>query len=118
VALIPNLTCSIFLCQSLNPSEEAKEVADNNRLIPPFSLTATEPNDIYPLHAIIPETEWKALSISAFDAATSNEKRIALLPHSRSQWVAAHMRIWGEPNSGKERKKNLYGDSRSSSRHR
>ncbi|KAL9710601.1 DNA-directed RNA polymerase I subunit rpa49 [Leucoagaricus gongylophorus] len=93
--------------EGLMTREEAKEAADNNRLIPPFSSTATEPNDIYPLHDIIPEIEWKALSINAFDEATSDEKRIALLPHSRSQWIIAHMQFWGKPNSGKERKKNL-----------
>ncbi|KAJ3572194.1 hypothetical protein NP233_g3247 [Leucocoprinus birnbaumii] len=88
-------------------SEEAKEAADNNRLIPPFSTTATEPDDIYALHSIIPENEWKALSISAFDETTSHKDRIALLPHTRSQWVTAHMHRWGNPGSGKERKKNL-----------
>ncbi|KAF5353231.1 hypothetical protein D9756_008071 [Leucocoprinus leucothites] len=88
-------------------SQEAKEAADNNRLIPPFSATATEPDGVYPLHNIIPENEWKALSTSAFDETTSDKERIALLPHSRSQWITAHMRVWGKPNSGKDRKKNL-----------
>ncbi|KXN83994.1 DNA-directed RNA polymerase I subunit rpa49 [Leucoagaricus sp. SymC.cos] len=93
--------------EGLMTAEEAKEVTDNNRLIPPFSTTATKPDDIYPLHSIIPETEWKALSLSAFDETTSDKERIALLPHSRSQWVNAHMRIWGRPNFGRDRKENL-----------
>ncbi|KAF7759726.1 hypothetical protein Agabi119p4_11421 [Agaricus bisporus var. burnettii] len=93
--------------QGLMTTEEAKEAADTNRLIPPFSTSATEPEDIYPLHKIIPETEWKALSLSAFDDTSSDKERIALLPHSRSNWLNAHMHIWGRPDSGKDRKKNL-----------
>ncbi|KAF9451334.1 Rpa49 subunit specific to nuclear RNA polymerase I [Macrolepiota fuliginosa MF-IS2] len=93
--------------EGLMTAEEAKEIADSNRLIPPFSATATEPDDVYPLHSIIPENEWKALSVSSFDEASDNKERIALLPHSRSEWVNARMRIWGQTDSGKDRKKNL-----------
>ena len=69
------------------PPDEAKEFADSNRLIPTFDATATEPNDVYPLHNIIPEAEWKALSVSAFDSTTNDKERLALLPHRSSEWV-------------------------------
>lgn len=87
--------------------EEAKQMVDNNRLIPPFSTAATEPGDIYPLYSIIPENEWKALSISGFDNTSSDKERIALLPHPHSDWVKQHLQVWGKPDSGKNRKKNL-----------
>jgi DNA-directed RNA polymerase I subunit RPA49 len=73
--------------------EEAKETADINRLIPPYNPYAEVPDDAYPLHNIIPEAEWKALSTSAFTAANSNRERVALLPYSRSNWINQHLSL-------------------------
>lgn len=87
--------------------EESKEVADKNRLIPLFSPTATDPAEVYPLHNIIPEAEWKALSISPFDAAETHQDRVALLAHRRSDWISGHLRSLSDPQS-KAQKKNLY----------
>ena len=81
-------------------------MADNNRLIPPFSESATEPADIYPLHDIIPEAEWKGLSISRFKATESQKERIAMLPYRKSTWVNDHLSILAEA-TGKEKKKHL-----------
>jgi DNA-directed RNA polymerase I subunit RPA49 len=87
--------------------EAAKEASDKNRLIPPFSLTATDPAEVYPLHDIIPEAEWKALSVSSFDAAQSDRERIAMLPYRKSTWVNDHLKAIAE-STGKSKKKNLY----------
>ncbi|KIM90013.1 hypothetical protein PILCRDRAFT_812811 [Piloderma croceum F 1598] len=76
---------------ALPTQEEAKETADNNRLIPTHNPDAEVPGDVYPLHNIIPEAEWKALSTSAFTAAASNKECIALLPYSRSTWINQHL---------------------------
>jgi len=58
------------------------------------------------LRGIIPETEWKTLSISAFEQAGSEKDRIALLPYRHSKWINGHLeRLMKE--SGKGRKKNL-----------
>jgi DNA-directed RNA polymerase I subunit RPA49 len=46
---------------------------------------------VYALHDIIPETEWKAISVSALTNADSNENRIAALPYRRSNWVNQHL---------------------------
>lgn len=81
-------------------------MADKNRLIPPFSETATDPADIYPLHDIIPEAEWKVLSISQFDAAKSQKERVDMLPYRKSTWINDHLSTMAEA-TGKSRKKNL-----------
>lgn len=99
-------TCYLPLTVTL-PVEEAKTINDNNRLIPPFSTTATDPSEVYPLHDIIPEAEWKALSVSAFDEATSEGERKALLPYRHSSWISGHLRDL-VTESGKAKKKNLY----------
>jgi DNA-directed RNA polymerase I subunit RPA49 len=74
-------------------ADEAKETADSHRLIPPFNPYAEVPGDVYPLHNIIPEAEWKALSVSAFTSAASNRDRIALLPYSKSTWLNQHLSV-------------------------
>ncbi|KAJ3515004.1 hypothetical protein NLJ89_g2033 [Agrocybe chaxingu] len=48
-----------------------------------YSLLVMEltSSDVYPLHNIIPEAEWKALSVSAFDVAETDKDKIALLAY-------------------------------------
>jgi DNA-directed RNA polymerase I subunit RPA49 len=81
-------------------------VTDKNRLIPPFSESATDPADIYPLNDIITEAELKSLSISGFDAAQSEKERIAMLPYRKSTWVNNHLSTLAEA-TGKNKKKHL-----------
>ncbi|KAJ7153500.1 Rpa49 subunit specific to nuclear RNA polymerase I [Mycena crocata] len=92
--------------EGLMTLEEAKELADTNRVVPPFDATATEPADIYPLHGIIPEPEWKALPISAFYEAGSAQARKELLPFRGSDWVNARIESTME-QADKEKKRNL-----------
>ena len=86
-------------------AEESQEAADKNRLIPPFSADATDPAEVYPLHDIIPEAEWKALSISSFDAAQTDRERIALLPYRKSDWVNSHLKALANSTSKSKKKK-------------
>ena len=81
-------------------------MANQNRLIPPFSESATDPADIYPLYDIIPKAELKALSISQFDATKSQVERIAMLPYRKSTWVNDHLSTVAEA-TGKNKKKHL-----------
>ncbi|KAF8064010.1 Rpa49 subunit specific to nuclear RNA polymerase I [Lyophyllum atratum] len=93
----------------LMTAEEAKEEADKNRLIPPFDAAAVDPDDSYPLHGIIPEVEWKALSVSAFYQAEGDKERLALLHYKWSSWINQHVneRHHGESEPPKRRKKYL-----------
>ncbi|KAF5326627.1 hypothetical protein D9611_000864 [Ephemerocybe angulata] len=94
--------------EGLMTADEAKTFADENRLIPPFDASATEPDDVYPLHGIIPEAEWKALSVSAFDAASNEKERLALLPHRYSEYIKQELtRITSGGMSPKQKRKNL-----------
>lgn len=86
--------------------EEAKEAADSARLIPSYNEDAEVPSEVYPLHNIIPEAEWKAISISAITSASSNGERIALLPYRRSDWVNGHLNSLFAASS--LNKRNLY----------
>ncbi|KAJ7854941.1 Rpa49 subunit specific to nuclear RNA polymerase I [Mycena olivaceomarginata] len=95
--------------EGLMTTEEAKELADTNRQVPPFSLTATDPADIYPLHGIIPEPEWKALPVSAFYEAGSPWERKQVLPFRGSDWINARVEaVMAETTGGdKDRKRQL-----------
>jgi DNA-directed RNA polymerase I subunit RPA49 len=66
--------------------------------------------DVYPLHGIIPEVEWKTLSISAFELANSDKDRQALLFFKWSDWINAHVTGKREQSheTSKGRKKTLY----------
>ncbi|KZT03300.1 RNA polymerase I associated factor A49-like protein [Laetiporus sulphureus 93-53] len=79
--------------ESLPSREEAKESADSGRLIPPHNADAQHPEDVYALQGIIPDSEFNALSVSAFKSAKSIEDRIALLPWSRSNWINQHLTL-------------------------
>ncbi|TFK37691.1 RNA polymerase I associated factor, A49-like protein [Crucibulum laeve] len=92
--------------QGLMSTDEAKTAADNNRLIPPFSSTATDPAEVYPLQDIIAEAEWKAISVSAFDEAANDGERIALLPFRYSEWLKWHVKALAH-ETGKAKKKNM-----------
>ncbi|KAJ7456919.1 Rpa49 subunit specific to nuclear RNA polymerase I [Mycena latifolia] len=83
--------------EGLMTTEEAKEVADTNRPVPPFSATATDPAEVYPLHGIIPEPEWKALPSSA-----------EALPFQYSQWVNARVESAMEVKEKKRTLKTLF----------
>lgn len=85
--------------------EEAKTIADSNRLIPPFSVTATDPADVYPLHDIISDVEWKALDISVFEGVELADAEKAL-PFRHSSWINQHVKVL-IGDTGKGRKKNL-----------
>ncbi|KAI6148083.1 Rpa49 subunit specific to nuclear RNA polymerase I [Pisolithus tinctorius] len=76
--------------QALPSKEEAQATADSTRLVPPYNAEATVPSEVYPLHNIIPETEWKTLSEAPFLVVGQNQ-RIPLLPFQRSKWINQHL---------------------------
>ncbi|KAJ7730703.1 Rpa49 subunit specific to nuclear RNA polymerase I [Mycena maculata] len=92
--------------EGLMTTEEAKELADTTRQVPPFDATATDPADVYPLHGIIPEPEWKALPVSAFYEAGGERGRREVLPFKRSRWVTSRVELTME-QTDKEKKRNL-----------
>ncbi|KAJ8075138.1 DNA-directed RNA polymerase I subunit rpa49 [Marasmius tenuissimus] len=73
-------------------TEQAKEVEDSNRLIPAFNDTTTDPAEIYSLHSIIPEAEWRVIDTAKFDAAKSVKDKTALLPSAHPQWIQNHVK--------------------------
>jgi DNA-directed RNA polymerase I subunit RPA49 len=77
--------------------------ADANRLIPEFNIDATTPSEVYDLHNIIPEIEWKSISTKPFIEARSAEDRVRLLPHKWSSWVKQHLALMFKQDSFSKR---------------
>ncbi|KAJ7452107.1 Rpa49 subunit specific to nuclear RNA polymerase I [Mycena galericulata] len=90
----------------LMTTEEAKELADTTRQVPPFDAAASDPADVYPLHGIIPESEWKLLPVSAFYEAGGEKERREALPFRRSSWVNSRIEATME-HKDKDKKRNL-----------
>ncbi|KIK92192.1 hypothetical protein PAXRUDRAFT_147843 [Paxillus rubicundulus Ve08.2h10] len=88
--------------QALPSKEEAQATADSSRLIPVYNADAETPSEVYPLHNIIPEAEWKALSPSAILHASTSKERTPLLAYQRSSWVNQHLnRVCASPSPSK-----------------
>ncbi|KAF9228125.1 RNA polymerase I associated factor, A49-like protein [Gyrodon lividus] len=85
--------------QALPSKEEAQATADSTRLVPAYNADAETPSEIYPLHNIIPDAEWNALSPTAMLAASTSRERTALLPYQRSSWVNRHLDLVCAPPS-------------------
>ena len=76
-------------------SEKMEESVNAARLIPAYDADAQKPEDIYPLHNIIPELEWAALDslLPKLKNATDDRARARLLPNARSDWVRQHLML-------------------------
>ncbi|KAH9973622.1 Rpa49 subunit specific to nuclear RNA polymerase I [Russula compacta] len=78
---------------NLLSQEQMEDSANATRLIPAYNADAQRPEDIYPLHNIVPEPEWAALDsiLSKLKNATDDRARTRLLPNARSDWLRQHL---------------------------
>jgi DNA-directed RNA polymerase I subunit RPA49 len=72
-----------------------EESANATRLIPAYDADAQRPEDIYPLHNIISETEWAAIDtlLPQLKNAADDHARVRLLPNTRSDWFRQHLML-------------------------
>jgi DNA-directed RNA polymerase I subunit RPA49 len=72
-----------------------KDVINAARLIPAYDADAQKPEDVYPLHNIIPEQEWAALDnlLHKLKNEPDDRARVRLLPNARSNWLRQHMML-------------------------
>src|SRR5579863_9199518 len=84
-----------YLAHAKRWSEKMEESANATRLIPAFDVDAQRPEDIYPLHNIIPETEWAALDslLPKLKNAADDRARVRMLPNARSDWLRQHLML-------------------------
>lgn len=87
-------------------SDEAKDAQDANRLIPPFDSVTDDPAEIYRLHDVIPDPEWKSIPVGPLEIAASDGERTSLLPYRGSKWIRVnfHPKL---PEDKKQKKRRL-----------
>ena len=80
---------------TLKDSEKLEDSTNAARLIPAYNTDAERPEDIYPLHSIVPEPEWAALDslLSTLKKAADDRSRERLLPNARSAWLQQHLML-------------------------
>ncbi|KAG7087686.1 hypothetical protein E1B28_013633 [Marasmius oreades] len=95
--------------EGLLTAEEVKEVEDANRLIPQFDDTTADPAEVYPLHSIVPESEWRVIDTSNLEAVSAKDKNM-LLPSAHPVWIQNHVKALDGLNakSTKKRWKMVY----------
>jgi hypothetical protein len=88
-------SCEKCLAHVKGPSEKMEDSANVARLIPVYNTDAERPEDIYPLHNIVPEPEWAALDspFSKLKKAADDRSRERLLPNARSSWLQQHLML-------------------------
>jgi DNA-directed RNA polymerase I subunit RPA49 len=88
-------SCEKCLSHVKGLSEKMEDSANAARLIPVYNIDAERPEDIYPLHNIVPEPEWAALDslLSKLKKATDDRSRGRLLPNARSDWLQQHLML-------------------------
>jgi len=81
--------------ENLPTQEKLKDVVNAARLIPAYDADAQKPEDVYPLHNIIPEQEWAALDnlLHKLKNEPDDRARVRLLPNARSDWLRQHLML-------------------------
>lgn len=77
--------------QVLPTKQEIEKVASSNRPIPEPVMDATNVEDIYPIHNIIPKKEWVLLRVGPLLSEPDIKKVQELLPYSKSLYVAKRL---------------------------
>jgi DNA-directed RNA polymerase I subunit RPA49 len=87
--------------ESLPTVEERKEALSQDRPIPPYSLGAERPEDIYPVvDGILPKKEYNAIRVEPIISEKDEKKRLGLLPHKTSVYIASKLStVLSEHNS-------------------
>lgn len=75
--------------------EKLEDSTNAARLIPAFNADAKSPEDIYPLHNIIPELEWAAMGslLPKLKNGSDDHARARMLPNARSDWLRQHLML-------------------------
>jgi DNA-directed RNA polymerase I subunit RPA49 len=72
-----------------------EESANAARLMPAYNVDAQRPEDIYPLHNIIPELGWAVLDsvVPKLKNAADDHARARLLPNAHDDWLRQHLML-------------------------
>lgn len=76
---------------ALPTSKEMDESVTNDRPTPIADESATNVEDIYPLHNIIPKKDWNYIRVNSIMEEEDEKKRLEILPFAKSPYIAKHL---------------------------
>ncbi|SCU95887.1 LAFA_0G02938g1_1 [Lachancea sp. 'fantastica'] len=74
--------------KDLPSREELQQVSSQDRTTPEANVDATDVEQIYPIHNIIPKREWQHIRVGAVLKETDEVARLELFPYTKSPYVA------------------------------
>ncbi|SGZ57022.1 CIC11C00000004964 [Sungouiella intermedia] len=79
------------LTLDLPTRQQLQDAGSVDRPVPPVNENATNVEDVYALHSIIPKKEWASIRINSIFDEETEEKRLEMLPYSKSAFVAKNL---------------------------
>lgn len=79
------------LTLELPTRQQLQDATSVNRPVPPVNENATNVEDVYALHSIIPKKEWANIRINSIFDEESEEQRMEMLPYTKSAFVAKNL---------------------------
>ncbi|CAR23909.1 DNA-directed RNA polymerase I subunit RPA49 [Lachancea thermotolerans CBS 6340] len=74
--------------KDLPTRQELQQVSSQDRTTPQANVDATDVEQIYPIHNIIPKKEWQFIRVGPVLKETDDQKRLELFPFTKSQYVS------------------------------
>lgn len=74
--------------------QELQDVSTHDRPTPVANVDATDVEDVYALHSIIPKKEWNAIRVNALMEEEDPAKRMELLPYGKLALVERALPKW------------------------
>ncbi|SCW03101.1 LAFE_0G02960g1_1 [Lachancea fermentati] len=74
--------------KDLPTKEELQHSATQDRTTPVPNLDATDVEQIYPIHNIIPKNEWQLIRVGSLIKELDTEKRLEFFPYAKSSYVS------------------------------
>lgn len=74
--------------KALPTREQLQQVSSQDRTTPLANVDATDVEQIYPIHNIIPKKEWQYIRVGPVLKETDHEKRLELFPFTKSPYLS------------------------------
>lgn len=73
--------------KDLPTRDQLRESTSQDRIASLANVDATDVEQIYPIHNVIPKSEWQFIRVNAILKETDNKKRLESFPYSKSPYV-------------------------------
>lgn len=75
----------------LPTAQEMNDTVSSDRPTPVCNVSATNVEDIYPVHNIIPKKEWSFIHVDSLLKESDTKKRLEFFPYKSSFYISSHL---------------------------